>query len=80
MEFGLVMSKRLRLIGTVLRGRPVAEKAAATHLFVTEVVPLLASGKVKPVVDSTYELKDIREAHSRLESNKTFGKVVLVLP
>ena len=79
MDFGMVMSKRLRLIGTVLRNRTLEEKATATRLFATEVVPLLATGTVEPVVDTTYELKDIREAHLRLESNQTFGKVVLVL-
>jgi NADPH:quinone reductase-like Zn-dependent oxidoreductase len=42
-------------------------------------VPLLASGAVRPVIDRTYQLSEIREAHTRLESNETFGKVVLTI-
>ena len=79
LDFSTVMRKRLRLTGTVLRARSAEEKAAATRLFVNHVVPLLASGAVRPIVDSTYSLDEIRAAHARLESNKTFGKVVLML-
>jgi NADPH:quinone reductase len=79
LDFSTVMRKRLRLTGTVLRARSAEEKAAATRLFVNHVVPLLASGAVRPIVDSAYSLDEIRAAHARLESNKTFGKVVLML-
>jgi putative PIG3 family NAD(P)H quinone oxidoreductase len=72
-----IMSKRLTIIGTVLRARPLEEKIAATQGFVREVVPLLASGAVKPVIDSDYALADVQKAHARLESNETFGKVLL---
>ena len=74
-----IMSKRLTIKGTVLRARPLEEKIAATQLFADEVVPLLASGTVKPTVDSTFALADVRKAHERLESNQTFGKVVLTI-
>ena len=53
------------------------EKARATRLFAKHVVPLLAAGSVRPVVDSVYKLEQVREAHLRLESNESFGKVVL---
>jgi putative PIG3 family NAD(P)H quinone oxidoreductase len=76
-DFGLVMRKRLTLIGTVLRSRPAAEKAAATRLFTQDVLPLLANGVARPVVDSIFPLNEVRAAHERLESNETFGKVVL---
>lgn len=79
LDYGLVMGKRLKIIGTVLRARSAEEKVTATRLFATKVVPLLARGVVKPVVDSTFKLDQIREAHLRLESNETFGKVVLVM-
>ncbi len=79
LDFSTVMRKRLSITGTVLRTRSVEEKATATRLFVNYVVPLLASGVVQPTIDSTYSLDEIREAHARLESNKTFGKVVLML-
>jgi putative PIG3 family NAD(P)H quinone oxidoreductase len=77
LHFGIVMSKRLTIKGTVLRARSVEEKAIATRLFAKHVVPLLADGTVKPVIDRTYTLGQIREAHQRMESNESFGKIVL---
>jgi putative PIG3 family NAD(P)H quinone oxidoreductase len=77
LDFRQVMSKRLRLMGTVLRARSTEEKARATRLFAAHVVPLLARGALRPVIDSVFALADIRAAHERLESNETFGKIVL---
>ena len=74
-----VMSKRLQIRGTVLRARSMEEKIAATRLFASEVVPLLARGVLKPNVDSVFPISDIGKAHQRLESNETFGKVVVVM-
>jgi NADPH:quinone reductase-like Zn-dependent oxidoreductase len=74
-----VMSKRLQIRGTVLRARSLEEKIAATRLFAAEVVPLLACGIIKPNVDSVFPISEIGKAHQRLESNETFGKVVVVM-
>ena len=74
-----VMSKRLHIRGTVLRSRTFNEKAAATRLFAAEVVPLLAHGVLRPNVDSVFPMSEISKAHQRLESNETFGKVVVVM-
>lgn len=79
LEFGVVMSKRVTIRGTVLRARSFEEKARATRLFARHVVPLLADGVVRPVTDKVYRLEEIREAHQRLESNESFGKVVLLI-
>jgi NADPH2:quinone reductase len=79
LDFSQVMRKRLRIVGTVLRGRLAEEKARATSLFAKHVVPLLADGTVRPVIDATYKLEEIREAHRRLEGNQSFGKIVLLL-
>ncbi len=79
LDFGKVMGKRARIIGTILRARSAEEKAKATRLFGTHVVPLLASGEVVPVIDSVYKLDQVREAHNRMESNKSFGKIVLFI-
>lgn len=73
-----ILGKRLHIIGTVLRGRSLPEKIAATAAFAGEVVPLLAQGSVQPVIDTVFPLDQIQDAHRRLESNETFGKVVLV--
>jgi putative PIG3 family NAD(P)H quinone oxidoreductase len=78
-DLGLVLSRRLTVHGTVLRGRSLAEKVAVTRTFAAQVVPLLADGRLRPVVDATFPLDSVRLAHERLESNETFGKVVLTL-
>jgi putative PIG3 family NAD(P)H quinone oxidoreductase len=77
LNFGVVMAKRLRIIGTVLRARSIEEKAAATRRFAAHVVPLLEREVVRPVIDKVYSLDEVREAHERLESNASFGKIVL---
>ena len=74
-----VMSKRLQIRGTVLRARSLEEKIAATRLFTAEVVPLLARSVLKPNVDSVFPISKISQAHQRLESNETFGKVVVLM-
>lgn len=78
-DHSIVMRKRLRIIGTSLRTRSVEEKATATRLFAQQVVPLLASDLVRPVVDRVYKIDEVRAAHQRLESNESFGKVVLMI-
>ena len=77
LNFSQVMGKRLQIIGTVLRSRPTIEKAEATRKFAEEVVPLLASGMIKPNIDRIFRIEEIRAAHEHLESNASFGKVVL---
>lgn len=74
-----ILGKRLHIIGTVLRARPLEEKIAITTAFAQEVVPLLADESIKPVIDSILPLEKIQDAHRRLESNETFGKVVLTI-
>jgi len=66
-------------MGTALRTRSLEEKATATRLFAEQVVPLLASGVVRPVIDRVFEMSEVRAAHQRIESNETFGKVVLMI-
>jgi NADPH:quinone reductase len=74
-----ILRKRLHVIGTVMRARSLEEKIATTAAFAREVVPLLADGSIQPVIDSVFPLEQIQDAHRRLESNETFGKVVLTL-
>ena len=76
-DLGMVLHKRLRIFGTVLRGRSALEKAAAVQRFADHVLPLVRCGMVKPVVDSTYLVDQVAAAHQRLEGNETFGKVIL---
>lgn len=72
-----VMGKRLQIRGTVLRARTLEEKIQVTQSFASEVVPLLARGVLHPNIDSKFKMADITKAHQRLESNETFGKVVI---
>lgn len=74
---GMVLGKRLTLRGTVLRSRSVEEKRAVTAAFTRDVVPLLASGALRPTIDSVFDLGDVARAHERLAGNATFGKVVI---
>lgn len=76
-DLSIALRKRLRIIGTVLRGRSVEEKAEATKLFADQVVPLLADGTLVPNVDKVFPAGKVRDAHGYLESNESFGKVVL---
>jgi putative PIG3 family NAD(P)H quinone oxidoreductase len=78
-DFALLMRKRGEVIGTVLRPRPLEEKLRATLSFTKDVLPLLAAGRVKPIVDAVFPLDRVREAHERMERNETFGKLVLAL-
>jgi len=75
-----VLGKRLRLQGTVMRARPLVERIAVTRAFVADVVPRIADGTLVPTIDSVFPLDRIAEAHARLESNVTSGKVVIELP
>ena len=75
-----ILRKRLHIIGTVMRARSLEEKIAITNSFAAEVVPLLADGTIEPVIDSVFPFEQIQDAHRRLESNETFGKVALTVP
>ena len=77
LDFRRMMGKRLQITGTVLRARSTEEKAAAVRRFSAQVVPLLARRRVRPVIDAAFDLADVSTAYARLESNETFGKVVL---
>ena len=78
-NLGLLMMKRAALVGTVLRARPLEEKIALTQRFGLEMLPLFDAGALKPIVDSRYPLEDAPEAHRRMESNATIGKVLLTV-
>jgi putative PIG3 family NAD(P)H quinone oxidoreductase len=78
-DLALVLRKRLTVVGTVLRSRPLEEKIEVTRAFEREVVPLLARGVVRPVVDRVMPLAQVREAHEWMAANANFGKIVLTV-
>jgi putative PIG3 family NAD(P)H quinone oxidoreductase len=79
LDLGALMYKRMRVFGTMLRGRSVEEKAEATDAFTRDVVPLLARGEVRPVIARRLPLDDAREAYDLLAADAVFGTLVLDL-
>ncbi len=75
----VVLGRRLTITGSTLRPQSVAEKAAITAQVDEHVLPLLADGSVKPVIDSTFSLGDAAAAHELMESSQHKGKLVLVV-
>ena len=74
-----LLRKRVTVVGTTLRARPLEEKIMATRHFANQVIPWLERGIVRPVVDSTFGFEDFHLAQERVESNAVFGKVILEL-
>jgi len=76
-NLALLMAKRLRIIGSTLRARPVEEKAGIMSQLVSRVWPKIESGEIKPVIDSVYPITKANEAYDHVSSDQTFGKVCL---
>jgi len=80
LNLATLMVKRQRIIGSVLRSRPVAEKAAIIAKFEAAVMPLIAAGDVTPLVDASFPLEQAAAAHTLMEKGGHFGKIVLTMP
>ena len=76
-NLGMLMSKRISMRGCTLRTRTLEEKLAVTHRFATSVLPLLAKGKVKPVIEQVYSMEEVGKAHVEMGENKNFGKLIV---
>jgi NADPH2:quinone reductase len=72
-----LMGKRLRLIGSVLRSRALAEKVAIKETFMTKFWPLVEAGTIKPVIDTTYPIAQANTAHQQMAENRNIGKIIL---
>ncbi len=77
MSLGKLMGRRATLAGTMLRARPTEEKAAAVQAFGRQVLPLLASGAVRPLIDRVFPASDAAAAYDHLEAPGKYGKVLL---
>jgi NADPH2:quinone reductase len=77
LDLSLVLRKRLEIIGTAMRGRPLPERTELVARFAAEVLPHFDAGALVPVVDQVLPMTDITHAHELLASNRTFGKVVV---
>jgi NADPH2:quinone reductase len=78
-NLGRLMLKRLHHTGSTLRPRSIAEKAAIARGIEEKVWPLIVSGRIKPVIDSTFPLREAAAAHARMESSLHIGKIVLTV-
>jgi putative PIG3 family NAD(P)H quinone oxidoreductase len=76
-DLGAILRKRLTLVGTALRSRPLEQKIAAVRAFERHVVPLLGTGRVRPVVDRVLAAADVADAHRFMEENRNVGKIVV---
>jgi NADPH:quinone reductase len=76
-ELRVLLAKRIKLIGTVLRSRPIEEKILVARAFERQVLPLFAARRLRAVVDSVYPAERVHEAFSRMTGDESFGKIVL---
>jgi putative PIG3 family NAD(P)H quinone oxidoreductase len=80
LDLGLLMARRGSIISTSLRARPLAAKVALTKQVEHEVLPEIASGALKPIVDRVFPLAEAADAHRYMESSGHFGQIVLKVP
>ncbi|TFG63541.1 MAG: NAD(P)H-quinone oxidoreductase [Gemmatimonadales bacterium] len=76
-NLGVLLRRRLRVIGTVMRSRSESEKRAIADQVRTDLLPLFATGQLQPVVDRVFPLEEVAEAHRYMEENRNTGKIVL---
>jgi putative PIG3 family NAD(P)H quinone oxidoreductase len=74
----LLLSRRLTIRGTTLRARPIEEKIALARSFEAHVLPMFEQGRLQPLVSRAMPMAEVVDAHRLMESNETFGKLVLV--
>jgi putative PIG3 family NAD(P)H quinone oxidoreductase len=79
LDLSRILHQRVQVIGTVLRARPLEEKIAVARQLGRHLVPLIARGDLRPVVDRVLPLGQAARAHAHLASNASFGKVVLAV-
>ena len=79
LDLAQVLRKRLRVIGSTLRARPVAEKAEIMAQLEARVWPKIVSGEIKPILDTVFPIEEIEQAHELMSSDTTIGKVVLAV-
>ncbi|ASP80227.1 NAD(P)H-quinone oxidoreductase [Sinorhizobium meliloti] len=78
-DFLPLLMKRITLTGSTLRARPLAMKAKLAASLQEHVLPVLARGEARPLIDSTYPFEQVADAHARMDSGSHTGKIVLVM-
>ncbi|MDH3598255.1 MAG: NAD(P)H-quinone oxidoreductase [Candidatus Tectomicrobia bacterium] len=78
-NLNVIMGKRLRIMGSVMRSQPLENKIAITRRFQERWLPLLESGVLKPVIDTSFPLAEAAAAHQYMEENRNVGKILLTI-
>jgi len=78
LDLSQVLSKRLTLVGTTLRTRPIEEKIALARELEARLTPLFEAGRMRPVLDRAMPAAEAAVAHARMEADQNFGKIVLL--
>ena len=76
-NLGQLMAKRLRVYGTVMRARPLIDRAAITRDYREHLEPAIVAGQMRPVIDSVFPLREAAAAHQYMAENRNFGKILL---
>lgn len=76
-NLGLLLSRRVRWVGTTLRARPLEQKVALARRFVAEMIPRFDDGSLHPVIDTRFAFADIADAHRHMEANANIGKILV---
>ena len=77
-KLGALGNKRAIVRGTRLRSRTFEEKATVVQGFAKRILPLFARGKLQSIVDHVFPLNEVAAAHSYMETNVNFGKIIVV--
>jgi NADPH:quinone reductase-like Zn-dependent oxidoreductase len=77
LSLGALLAKRASIRGSVLRSRTAEEKAELTAAFSREMLGKFKTGELRPIIDDVLPMTEIQTAHTRMDANETFGKLVL---
>lgn len=77
LDMGQLLGKRLRVVGSTLRARPLAEKIDITRRFNETIMPRLAAGEMRPIIDTAFPIAEVQAAHAYVLANRNIGKVIL---
>ncbi len=76
-NLGALMMKRLRVIGSTLRARPIGEKSQVMEALQRDIWPGFESGVIKPVIEAEFDIQEAAAAHALVAGNTTVGKVIM---
>ena len=78
-DLGTILVRRLHIMGTVLRSRSLGEKAELTKHFAENLLPFFEAGTLEPVIDTVFPIQKVSAAHTYLDENRNFGKIILAM-